>query len=420
MFPLILIYLILTIVRPQDYIQGLASVPLLPVVLVLAFLSWLASSAKNCAAPQFLILPAFLMVLMISQAINGWAGGALYELVQFAPTVIAFFILATSCTTQRRVTIAMKVFVLCSMVLALHGVEQIQTGVGWTGIPLIDDGRIQYVGIFNDPNDLGLLFAATLPMAFFLRRGAGFLARLFWLAGGLLLLYGIYLTNSRGAMLAVLVIAGAYVWHHRGMLTAGALGVVGLACMEMLSSRMQELDAGEESAAGRVDAWYAGMQMFLSHPLFGVGANNFTDYNNLTAHNSFVLVLAETGFVGFLLWLAFVGYSFRMMMVLLRYKPAPASATEQAGLAEDQRATALTLLLSMCGMFAAAFFLSRSYMIVLYLFIAVVVGYYGGARERLPDLPGFNFSRDWWRWVPTTMGSIAGLYVLVAVLLRTT
>lgn len=416
---LILLYLVLTIVRPQDYMPALAGVPLLPVVLVLAFLCWMGSSGKTWAAPQFLLLPAFLVVLMISQVTNGWPGGTLAELAEFGPTVIAFFVFAACCTTRPRVTVAMAVFVLCSTVLALHGVEQFRTGIGWTGMPMTEDGRIQYVGIFNDPNDLGLLFATTLPMAFFLRHRSRGLLRLFWLACATLLLYGTYLTDSRGAMLAVLVVAGIYVWHRRGALTAGTLGLTGLICMQALSSRMQELDAGEESAHGRVEAWYEGMHMFFDHPLFGVGRGNFTEYNDLTAHNSFVLVLAEAGFVGFMLWLAFVGYSFWMMRVILRHQPDPTSTAEQAAECQDDRAMAMTLWLALWGLFAAAFFLSRSYMIVLYLVLAMVTGYYVGARQRHPSLPPFTLADGWWRWVPTAMGSVVGMYVLVAVLMRT-
>lgn len=414
MFPLILLYVVLTIVRPQDYLPGLTGVPLLPVVLGLAFLSWLFSSAKTFAAPQFLLLPAFLVTLMISQVTNGWSGGALDELERFGPAVIAFFVFAAGCTTQRHVVTAMKVFVLCAVLLALHGVGQAQTGVGWTGMPLGDEGRIQYVGIFNDPNDLGLLFVATLPMACFLANRSHFIGKLLWYAGAALLLYGVYLTNSRGALLAVLVVAGGYVWYRRGLFTAASLGAVGLVVMQLLSSRMQELDAGEESANGRVEAWYEGLHMFLSNPVFGVGAGNFTEYNELTAHNSFVLVLAETGFVGYFLWLAFVGYSFWMMLGVLRYEP-PVSTVET----QSEKRMALTLLLSLCGLFAAAFFLSRSYMIVLYLIAAMVTGYYVGARQREPGLPAFSLAEGWWRWVPASMGSITALYVLAAILLRT-
>jgi len=263
------------------------------------------------------------------------------------------------------------------------------------------------------------LFVASLPMTVYLASQSGFFGKLYWYTGALLLLYGIRLTDSRGAMLAVLMIAGCYVWYRRGAITAGVLGVVGLACMKLLSSRMQELDAGEESANGRVDAWYTGLDMFRSHPLFGVGAGNFTEYNELTAHNSFVLVLAEDGFVGYVLWLAFVCYSFWMMWLIVRYRPDATTEPEAYAQWQEERPLALTLLITLCGMFTTAFFLSRSYMIVLYLIIAMVVGYYVGIRQRLPGIEVHHLTRGWWRWVPAAMGSIAGLYVLVAVLLRT-
>jgi O-antigen ligase len=419
MFPLILLYVVLTIIRPQDYLPGLENVPILPLVLFLAAGAWLFSNTKTFAAPQFLILPAFLLILMISEVTNGWTGGAVDELARFGPVVIAFFVFGAACNTQRRVRVAMGVFVACAAVLALHGVEQSRLGTGWTGIPLSEGGRIQYVGIFNDPNDLGLLFAACLPMAVFLgRRGAGMM-RPVWLGCAMLLLYGIVLTNSRGALLAVLVVAGCYVWYRKGIVTAGILGVIGLTAMKLVSSRMDELDAGEESAAGRVDAWYAGLEMFRDNPAFGVGAGNFTEYNELTAHNSFVLVLAETGFVGFVTWLAFVGYGFWMMLTIIRHVRVPGTDPEVEAEWAMEKQIALTLLLSLCGLFAAAFFLSRSYMVVLYLIAAMVAGHYIGARKRWPELPFFRLSDGGWRWVPAAAGSVAALFVLVAVLLRT-
>jgi thiosulfate reductase cytochrome b subunit len=78
----------------------------------------------------------------------------------------------------------------------------------------------------------------------------------------------------------------------------------------------------------------------------------------------------------------------------------------------------MTLLLSLCGMFAAAFFLSRSYTVVLYLLAAVVVGYYVGARKRFPELPKLGLGDGWWRWLPVAAASIVGLFVLVSVLMH--
>jgi len=56
--------------------------------------------------------------------------------------------------------------------------------------------------------------------------------------------------------------------------------------------------------ADRLDAWASGLEMFKRSPLFGVGFGAFTDFNDITAHNSFVLCLAELGLLGTTLWVA--------------------------------------------------------------------------------------------------------------------
>src|SRR5690606_17766975 len=144
-----------------------------------------------------------------------------------------------------------------------------------------------------------MVFVMCLPMALYLggRGGLMGLRRLFWWSAGAMLLYGIYLTHSRGALLAVIAMAGRYVLLRRGVFLAGMLGVVALAALQLVQSRMGDIDVQEESAMGRVEAWYDGMHMFVANPLFGVGTGRFTEYHELTAHNSFVLMLAENGLV---------------------------------------------------------------------------------------------------------------------------
>jgi O-antigen ligase len=237
-----------------------------------------------------------------------------------------------------------------------------------------------------------------------------------WLAIVGVLLYGTYLTNSRGALLAVAAMVGIYVWRRYGLIAAAVCGGAGMALMSMLPSRLQDLDASESSAAGRVDAWYEGFQMFIGQPLFGVGAGNFTDYNYLTAHNSFVLVLSETGYVGFTIWLAFVGYCFIMMYTILRHRPPLPDAAAVAAWKTEQ-SLALALFVALIGFFVAAFFLSRSYVIILYLVAALVVGDYTTARGRFPTLPAFSMRDHWMRWMATSAIAIVVLYVLVRVLL---
>jgi hypothetical protein len=430
MFFFMMVYLILVIIRPQDYpaVADSPGLPWQPLSLILAALFWLFSARKSFAAPQYLLLPAFLLVAMISKIVNGWTGGAIFVFALFAPVILAFVLLSNAADTRSRLRTTMAVFAACAAVLAVHGIEQSVTGIGWTGVEMSQETRIQYVGIFNDPNDLGMLFVMCLPMAFYLGARGGLLGlrRLFWWTAAGLLVYGIYLTNSRGTLLALVALLGVYVWQKRGLVTAGVLAVGALVGLMAMPSRMQELDSSEASAAGRIDSWYEGIQMFISDPLFGVGAGGYTDVNPLTAHNSFVLVLAEMGIIGFTIWLAIAGYSFRMTLSVLKrgdevMDDVPAEVPDEVVVAEwrDDRALTLTLLLSLVGYFVSAFFLSRSYVIILYLLVALIVANYVRMRATYSSLPAFSLDKDLVRWPVYAVLWVIGLYIMVKVLLAT-
>jgi hypothetical protein len=62
--------------------------------------------------------------------------------------------------------------------------------------------------------------------------------------------------------------------------------------------RMISADAG----ADRLSLWASWIKMFKSAPLFGVGFGKFPDFADITAHNSFILCLAELGLVGCTFW----------------------------------------------------------------------------------------------------------------------
>ncbi len=426
-FLLIVAYLILVLVRPQEYpaLAG-SGIPMLPIALLGSLLTWVFSRDKRLAAPQYLLLVLFLATTCFSLVLSGWSGGALDWFINFAPVVVSFVLLANAVDTRGKTLAVMMVFVASAALMAVHGIDQKATGLGWTGMPLVDDGRIQYVGIFSDPNDVGLLLVMCIPMALYLsgRGGLMGLRRLFWIAAALLLMYGVYLTNSRGALIAVITMAGVYVWLTRGTLLALALAGMSFVGLRLMPTRMGDIDVQESSASGRVDAWYEGIQMFIGHPFFGVGTNRFTEHHYLTAHNSFVLVLAENGFFGYMIWLAFVVYCFWMMARIFKHEPEmdlegldDAEVDEIAIAWRDDRAIALTLLISLSGFFAASFFLSRSYVILLYLLAALVVAHFAGVRDRFPSVPGFDLRQDLVRWPVITVIAIIALYGVVKLLL---
>lgn len=428
MFPLMLLYLALVIIRPMDYptMADATWPPLQSLVLMCAAGTWAFSRQKSFSAPQYILITSFMLVAMFSKVVNGWAGGALAIFTLFAPTVVIYMLIANLSHTRERLEVVMATLTICASVLALHGVEQAATGIGWSGVELSQETRIQYVGIFNDPNDLGLLFVMCVPMAFYLSGRGGLLGlrRIFWLALAGLLLYGCYLTNSRGTLLALLAMLAVFAGFKYGLIVAGILGGGAMVGLMALSSRMREINVDEESAMGRVESWYEGVHMFMENPVFGIGAGGYGDFNEITAHNSFVLVLAELGIVGFTIFLAIVGYSFRMAWAPVRrgddiIDDVPLEVPDDVAMAEWRRNRALTfsLLLSLCGFFTAAFFLSRAYIVILYMLVAMVVANYTRLRAEYPSLPVFSLDRDLLRWPVYAGIGVVLIFVMVKVLL---
>ncbi|WP_298577928.1 O-antigen ligase family protein [uncultured Luteimonas sp.] len=415
----LLTWLGLVLIRPQEYPALLdMGIPILPIAMLGALGTWFISSSRRpLAQPTYLLFAVFIVVAMLTMVVNGWAGGAVTRLLELLPSLLALILIAQASHSPKNMRRLMWVISICAAVLTIHGIGQVKLGQGWTGMPTVQDGRIQYVGIFSDPNDLAMLFIIAIPMTLLMAGRGGMLGlrRLFWMAVAVTLLYGVYLTDSRGSFLAVMAMAGIWLWLRRGLLVAGTVGAAGMAVLMALPTRMQELDAGESSAYGRIETWYDGIQMFLANPVFGVGVGNFTEHTFLTAHNSFVLVLAETGIVGYTVWLAMVGYCVLMPVMVLRL-PAKMEDPQHQVLWTEERRMAMTLLIAMVGFFACAFFLSRSYVILLYILLGLVTGWYGGAQERWGGLPAFSVQRDWFKWCVLAVGSAIVLWIVVKVL----
>ncbi|HFC53789.1 MAG TPA: hypothetical protein ENJ43_05095, partial [Gammaproteobacteria bacterium] len=174
----------------------------------------------------------------------------------------------------------------------------------------------------------------------------------------------------------------------------------------------------------------------------------FTEYNPLTAHNSYVLVLAELGVVGYVLWFSFLLSCVSMMLYLRSppprreedwewlveqysgssddgadgsengYNPDLNGSTKPTWEISPEDATiANVIFFSFTGYATAAFFLSRSYEVVLFVLCAMAAGHYLGARQHTDGLPAYGFfSRLGW-WITLSMISIVALYLITKILL---
>jgi O-antigen ligase len=135
----------------------------------------------------------------------------------------------------------------------------------------------------------------------------------------------------------------------------------------------------EVSTLQRYEAWAAGLDMFKHSPLWGVGARMFSDHHYLTAHNSFVLTLAEMGVVGMWLFVTLIYLSIKTLYVgIKRLSHVPGTAAAQVW--------GMALLAAMCGITFQINTLSFAYHSVLWLFLGLVGAWYSAVRHHMPEL----------------------------------
>jgi O-antigen ligase len=187
-----------------------------------------------------------------------------------------------------------------------------------------------------DPNDLAMILALALPMAWYL--GMTHHKPLFrWIFRGYLPvgLVAIGLTGSRGGMLAgmtaLLIVPLTMTKLSPGRI-ATSIAMLGIACalavayipetvVQRLGTTSTEVEGGR--LGGRFKLWVAGTKAFTLKPLVGYGAAGFKTAISpylgsaaQVAHNSYISVLVEEGLIGFLLYMAMLGAVFLAVLKL--------------------------------------------------------------------------------------------------------
>ncbi|MEP6295843.1 MAG: O-antigen ligase family protein, partial [Ilumatobacter sp.] len=188
----------------------------------------------------------------------------------------------------------------------------------------VDDWRAS--GPFDDPN----FFAQVLVVAFSLSLVCAVFsqsrrARMSGLAGAVVSGFGVVVTFSRGGTLALLAVCVCVVAlrRPRPIWTMAAIAIVLVSAAALPSdftSRVTQSTAGlplvggdqpiaDSAVRGRASEGIVGLQMFVDHPLVGVGAGNYAvnyqDYSrelgldprrqDRKSHNVYVEIASETG-----------------------------------------------------------------------------------------------------------------------------
>jgi len=274
-------------------------------------------------------------------------------------------------------------------------------------IPIGSDGRLGG-GIYYDANDFALLVVATIPFAiYFLRPKVAIWKRLFALFSLALFVEMVIKSGSRGGFIAFICLMVYIVVAFRAIPARLRLAAVAAAFLIMTAfgsaaywTMMQSIlhpkeDYNMTSEVGRKAIWKRGIGYMLTHPALGVGASAFEQAEGTisaiakqyaaenrglkwsTAHNSYVLVGAELGVGGLVLFVTMIGTSF-YRLALIRTDP-----DEDSIITAEDAAFAQTLIASLIGYCVAGFFVSASYSSFLYALIGLVVAEDSLRRRRL-------------------------------------
>ena len=453
LFPVLILYIVVSYVYPGQIFPALAPyritywTGLTGLGLCVFWVALKRSSALSTL--QLWFLACFTVMLALSRIVNeGYLGAVVPTLKAFGPSLAMFILTVCAVDSIRRLRIVAGLVGALSLFLVLQGAAAYHFGYhtemflfdpvtraeyvananaddsgeaiesnATEGADAEEDGevsladtqlRIRGLGLLNDPNDLalGLVLAVPLLTAFW-RRNGGFRNFVLVTLPIAILVYGVYLTHSRGGTVALLLTL-AYAMSRRIGRVPAVIAACVLAAVVVAANFAggRQLTGGDESAQGRVQAWSEGLQMLKAQPVLGVGYGQFLDHHTLTAHNSFVLCFAETGLVGYFFWLGLLVASYlymRAMRAVPQKEPIDAEIARWSGI----------LQLSLFGFLIAAFFLSRTFVPMLYLLLGLVVALVLIARDAghtiaLPPMPQFGTLL-----VVSEVLSIASIYLFI-------
>ena len=427
---LLLIYLVFVLLRFHEYMPSLSGIPIMPALLIMAVIAWLSNKRSFASPSQHKLMPLLLLSMTLSTAIEINGEYAMTVFAKFYPVVILYFLIVDAMDNNQKFRGIFKVMVFSAVIMALHGIQQSIEGVGWTGMDTIR-GRIRYIGIFADPNDMGLFFLTVIPMLIYLMIRSNFFFRLVYLLALGIILYAVYLTESRGTTLGIAALVALLAARKFGLIISVGIAAAALVIIMGLNSRVAQIDPGEASAKGRVDAWEEGYYMTRDNPIFGVGVGGFVIHHYRTAHNTWVLAMAELGIPGYFVWNSLMILSLIMVIRLAFFeltKAPPSSAdkdnsngnnhvtTKDLEDFNEDKKLSITFLYCLSGFCLATFFLSRSYNIFLYTMYALIVAHYINMTLKWRDFPEVCLSQHWGKILIFTLGSVIGFYFLAMLL----
>lgn len=363
----LIMYIILIYVMPQVFFPPLQKLRIMLVMATLILLVFFIHKIVRKERISFtttrhsLLMFFLLMIVPISNIANFRLKASLTGFNEFLTVFLLYFLIVNLTTDFDKFRKVCWTLVICTLLLSLNGLLMRFRGYDIVGNTPID-GRIHWMSHFGDPNDFALAINSFLPFALInlFEKKLRFLKKIPLIVIGCIFLVAVFYTNSRGGYVALLGILAFFAYKRWGLIRGAIIGAAFVVIAIVFApSRMADISPHEASASGRVNAWIAGLGMLRTHPIFGIGHQNFIIYHIRAAHSAYIQCMSELGIVGYFTWLALLYTSYSGLRRVEKYTDG------------DYLKYAKILQLSLIGFLLSAVFLSQAYSPILYIIIAL-------------------------------------------------
>jgi hypothetical protein len=406
-FALFVIYLLLTFARPSEHFPELRDWPLIEIASILALVGGALAVLMGSRPPlrvQVALIIALVAWMAVTVGISPLRSVESFERVLdfMKGPLTALLLVLLNVTSVRRIRTIAFFLTIPAVFLSVrtisdynrHAEEVSRSARGdleapgadteWDNPPSDQEPQVRFdpnaefrvmkSGLFGDPNDLALTLIAILPFTIIQRRSGAYVRNVLfvWLPVAVIL-YGVYVTRSRGGVVALACVIGMLVRHRLGnSLSVAVSGVMVMALLAagFVGNRSMSID---QSASGRIEMWSAGLLNLKHSPVWGIGFGHFDSLNEHAAHSAYVQCFAELGMVGYLLWLGV------LFVTLDDLRLIHASTNEEAA---DLRKWARAIQVSLIGFLVGSIFLSRAYDVQLFILIGLGIAIAEIARRR--------------------------------------
>jgi putative inorganic carbon (HCO3(-)) transporter len=315
---LVLLYSNISVIKPALEVIHPAKLVALVTLVVLFVELAMARRTFELAWPEGVLLLAFFGAAALSSLTALWVRQAVDAVSSLLKFTIIYFVIVNCVNTERRLRGVMWTMVLCGLFPAAGALRNYAMGN-------LEEGRAVWVGIFGNPNDLAYSLVILIPIAAFLATGLGFLSRMFLFGISFFFVAAIFVTFSRGGAIGLIAVMGLYAWRKRNILLQGLvvlLVLAGLIAAGRFWTRNENFENlnGDVSFQQRLATSKAGLAMFADRPLLGVGLGcseiawplyappDLYTRTALVTHNTLIQPLSETGLVGFIPFILFIGF----------------------------------------------------------------------------------------------------------------